>query len=373
MRVSLELLTHSRMSSLRTCPRKHYLAYELGVRRDQDAAPLRMGQAVHVGLDRRAVGAPVAEAILSATAGYDIVPSWTTPEEWELEREIVARLIAGYYWHYDNETFENITSEIAFELPLRNPKGGRPSRTFNVAGVIDRIVRLPEGRLAVLETKTTSDDIGSDSEYWLRLRLDQQISLYVLAARELGYDVETVIYDVIRKPSIRPKQVTVDGRREINANKTYCKEAIDPEKLSLGRETPAMFGARLLSDIAERPEFYFQRKEIPRLEADLDEFRSELWQQAKVILESRRENRWYRNSAACLNPPCAYRDICFHATHVGPESETPPGYVRLKPESLNPELEGRNRVHCNPCETTAQSLAAESNADGGGTADAGRI
>ena len=45
----LNVLTHSRMSTFKTCARKHQLAYELGIRPSRGARPLRMGAAVHVG------------------------------------------------------------------------------------------------------------------------------------------------------------------------------------------------------------------------------------------------------------------------------------------------------------------------------------
>lgn len=351
----MDLLTHSRTSVFRACPRKHYLAYEVGIRPDHSATPLRVGSAIHKGLECRSDGKPVAYAILEATRDYDTVPTWATPDEWELERETVARLLAGYYWHYESEEMETVQKEQGFVLPLTNPKTGRTSRTFKIAGVMDRIVKLKDGRLTLIETKTTGDDISSDSDYWLHLRLDQQISLYVIAARASGFDVETVLYDVIRKPSIRPKQVTKEAIREINFKKTYCHETIDPALLSFDRETPVMFGARLLSDIAERPGFYFARKEIPRLEADLDEFRYEIWQQAKAIMDARSQGRWYRNAAACENPPCPYRQICYSGTPVTPDMDPPSGYVRSS--VLHPELKGKINEHWNHETSSAEDAA----------------
>jgi hypothetical protein len=42
---------------------------------------------------------------------------------------------------------------------------------------------MADGRLAVLECNTAGEDVGPDSDCWLRLRYDGQISLYFLAAR----------------------------------------------------------------------------------------------------------------------------------------------------------------------------------------------
>lgn len=309
------LLTHSRMSCAKTCLKKHYLRYELGLDRDRQSEPLRIGSAIHVGLDARAKSNAIEAAILLATMGYDLIPAWAEPEEWAVEREIVARLIAGYYWRWEQDEVEIVASEIGFRIPVINPDTLARSRTWEAAGVIDKIVRLPDGRLAIQEHKTVSEDLSEGSDYWLRLRLDQQISLYVLAARTLGYDVQTVLYDVIRKPSIRPK--LVKGTRE----------------------TPEQFGDRLIEDIGTRPDFYFARKEIPRLESDLEEFRAELWQQGRLLRECQLSGRWYRNTNQCLHPfRCPFADLCFSGVSVDPNNP-PDGFVRVT--NLHPELEGK--------------------------------
>ncbi len=49
---------------------------------------------------------------------------------------------------------------IPFDIALVNPETGRPSTNWRLAGVIDRIVRLPDGRLALMEYKTTSRDFA---------------------------------------------------------------------------------------------------------------------------------------------------------------------------------------------------------------------
>lgn len=51
------------------------------------------------------------------------------------------------------------------------------------------------------------EDIQPDSDLWRRLQIDSQISMYVLAARRLGYPVECVLYNVTRKPTIKPTAI----------------------------------------------------------------------------------------------------------------------------------------------------------------------
>ena len=286
------LLTHSRMTCAKACMKRHWFAYEIGLRRDRESTPLRMGSAFHEGLDRLAKGDPVDVAIATATASYGTLPRWACTEEhaaeWATEAATVATMLVGYADRWaESIVAEVLESEIAFDLPLVNPETGRPSTAWRLAGKIDKIARLRDGRVAIVEHKTCGEDIGPDSSYWTRLRIDQQISLYWIAARELGHDVETVLYDVARKPSIRPK--LVKGVRE----------------------TPEQYADRLAADMADRPDFYFARREIPRLQADLDLAARELWAEQLILSHARRGGLWPRNTSACLRPyACEYLSLC---------------------------------------------------------------
>ena len=255
-------LTATRLTSLRRCPRQQYYRFEIGLSRIRTATPLRFGSCFHKGLELRSgLFADDAESILDAVlAPYETCPDWADPTAWAVEGQTLRALLLGHFWRYEADNVQFAAVEQSFSLPLVNPDTGAASRTFTLAGKMDGIVRLPDGRLAVLEYKTAGEDISPNADYWRRLRCDAQISQYVLAARALGHDVATVLYDVTRKPTIRLRK----------------------------SETPAEYGERLLADIGERPDYYYQRREIPRLEDELAEFQAELWQQAQLILETRR-------------------------------------------------------------------------------------
>jgi len=350
---TMSLLTNSSMNCFRSCPRRYWLAYEQGVRPDRPAQPLRMGQAFHRGLELRAKGYAEDEAIIGATTGYAIPPLWCETNEqvhkWNIERETVAQLLAGHFWRWSHEPMEHVATEQTFEMPLRNPESGRPSRTFWLAGKFDGIVRLPDGRMALYEAKTTGDSIDPDSDYWRCLRMDAQISLYTLAARLMEYDVQTIIYDVTRKPSIAPKQIPllddegakivlgVDGERVFNKNGSP-RQSGDASKgwtLQSATETPYEFGERLTDDIVERPDFYFARMEIPRLDADLEEFKFEVWQIGEMIRDCRRYGRWPRNVKSCIGyGKCPYFELCANGVDV--TAGVPSGFVRV--DDVHPEL-----------------------------------
>jgi len=308
-------LTSTCLSSLRRCARLYFYRYVLGLSRARKATPLRMGSAIHKGHELRNRGAEQDVAIAGATADYDICPEWTDPVEWTMERVIVAALLMGHFWRYSQDNVEFLAVEQSFETSLTNPETGAVSRRFTLAGKFDGLVRLPDGRVAVMEYKNVGEDITPGGEYWLRTRADGQINQYVLGARALGHDVSTVLYDATRKPTIRLRQ----------------------------NETPEQFGERLLNDISERPDYYFQRREVPRLEDDLSQFQAELWQQAQHLLEIRRRAErltdpacaYFRNVGRLTCGSCEFAGFCLNGIRVDP-TNPPSGFEILS--DPNPEL-----------------------------------
>ena len=353
-----ELLTNGRMMPAKSCLRRHYYEYELGIRRVQTSRPLRIGATIHAALDMWARGYGVDDIIEHIRSLTYIGPDGSD-QKWQMETWIEAEtcvaLILGYiaYWQQKDTIRKYISSEDKFDLPLINPLSSRQSRQWRIAGKIDKIAELADGRTAIIEHKTTSDSIQPDSDYWKRLRLDQQISLYFMAAQAIYGHVDTIIYDVIRKPFLSPSQIPIldendckvvtdqAGNRVFNKNGAPRQAASHAEgwSLSTRTETPDEYGKRLQSDINSRPEFYFARQEIPRLDADLDEFKLELWQQQKLISFCRANGHWFRNTNACVSPyKCPYFDICTNGIDL--EEFIPEGFTRVG--NIHPELEDSN-------------------------------
>jgi hypothetical protein len=270
-------------------------------------------------------------AIDVALEGYKQCTEWMTSYEWEMEMVIIEELLRGYFNYYRNDPLiEFIHVEVPFNLDLVNPDTNTASRTFQRAGKIDGIIKY-DGRGMILEGKTISEDINPQSDYWLRLRCDPQISQYVLAARDLGYDVQSCIYDVIRKPSIRPCHATAMDARKYKKDGTLYANQREVD------ETPGEFGCRLNIDILDRPEFYFARREIPRLEDDLKEFREEMWQIGQMLIACRNKRLWFRSVSKPTCSNCEYADLCLNSIKVDPE-KPPEGWVIL--ENKHPELGG---------------------------------
>ncbi|MFQ5423646.1 MAG: PD-(D/E)XK nuclease family protein [Phycisphaerae bacterium] len=128
--MSSNLLTATRLATLRQCARKHYLRYELGLSRIRTADALRLGSAFHRGLELHNKGTDAAVAVMNVAAGYTAVPEWADPFKWDVERVTVEKLLSGHFWRYENDDVEIVEAERSFDMPLVNPDTGAKGRTF---------------------------------------------------------------------------------------------------------------------------------------------------------------------------------------------------------------------------------------------------
>jgi hypothetical protein len=307
-----ELLTHSRLASFRACPKRHLYGYEYGLRPEVDGEPLRVGSAFALAVEADAKGLDVETAI----AGRIEEP---------FEMALVAAMFEAHRTHYAGASVEeHVAAELPFEIPLTNPETGRPTPSFRLAGKIDRIVRLEDGQLALKEYKTTSRDFAPGADYWLRLSLDMQLSIYVIAARELGYDVRTILYDVTRRPAIRPLKATPEDARKYTKDGALYKAQRDRD------ETPEEYAARAVESLLADPVRSFARIEIARTDADLLEAAAEIWTQQRAIRDNQLSGRWYRNPEACVSSTgqkCDFLSVCSFNDLA---TRTPQGFRRVE-------------------------------------------
>lgn len=366
----MQLLTHSRKDAFKTCRRKHWYGYELKLRRVDDARALRMGSAYHDGIAALGRGESVEEACAVVRSNYAHCPEQFDQYEWDIECETVMRLVCAYEWRWSAAPLENVAVERAFQLPLINPETGKRTPIFDWAGKIDGIVRLEDGRLAVKESKLFGDDISQDSSLWRRMRMDPQVSDYVHAARQLGHAVDTVLYDVARKPTIQPTAVPIldgdglkivldlHGDRVLNAGNKSWRQTADKDKgytLQSRPMTPEEWGEKLTKDICERPDYYFARVEIARMDADVMECQVEQWELQQAIREAQRTGRWYRTVSKQTCPWCEYFDLCSTSQTIDP-AHPPVGFEILS--NPHPELELTNGHTNRSTESPASPAAA---------------
>jgi hypothetical protein len=164
----------------------------------------------------------------------------------------------------------------------------------------------------VQEHKSTAEDISAGGDYWSRLTLDPQTSMYIEGAEALGFVPDGVEFDVLRKPGLRPLKATPPESRQYT--KPTKKEPI-PRLYANQRdrdETPEEYGRRCLDAIAEDPDKYYQRRIIVRLHQDRIDAQFDVWNTAGAIRDARRLNVFPRNPDSCkqYGRICDYFSVC---------------------------------------------------------------
>lgn len=192
----------------------------------------------------------------------------------------VHALATGYKSYYE-EWLSNIevqSIELSFSVPLRNPRTDCVSTAAELAGKIDKIVKI-NGDCWIPDHKTTSRMPNRDF-----LKLSPQGDTYILALKEKGIEAKGIIWDYVRKPSIKQTQ----------------------------KETPEQYIERLRADIAERPSFYFVQFQVQRWDADIAATQADIWQCHKTLMACHRDNIWPRYTCACNNMygTCQFLTLC---------------------------------------------------------------
>jgi len=235
----------------------------------------------------------------------------------ELDAAKAAALMTGYSEKWGQVPLQVLSVDEVFRLPIVNPETGRSSRTYTQGGKFDGTAMLA-GRTYLVEHKTCNEEIADPAApYWRRLAIDSQVSMYALANWQDGRKIDGTMYDVIRKPTIRPKRIPNAEQKILREQGVYCGLSVLTEEITrceaeAWTETPRLYGLRLLAEIRSDTNRYFQRRTVPRLDGEILEFAGEMWDVAQDIRQTQLKDRHYRNSGACMNfgRPCDFLGIC---------------------------------------------------------------
>ena len=329
-------------------------------------------------------------------AALDAIDAASAPnqEQPDLLRVATCRaLLIGYAARWQHWNLVPTEVETTIKAAVVNPETGAKGRILSTAGKIDVVVQDDKGHLLVLDHKTTSEDIVDPAaSFWRQLVVEAQPTHYLLLKWLQGEKMAGAMWDVIRKPTIRPEQVPLrdergfkivlgeDGIRVRNAPKKAKKSCDTCHGLGVGfddrdcpctlgdwrqsgdasqgytlmsrLQTPEEWEEKLSTDIASRPEFYFQRRSIPRLDAELMEYAGDLWQSSQLILAARATQRdlerkgkdpriaWPKHPGSCMNygRACQFLGICSGFDTAGSANWVPHDQVHVE----LPELEGNH-------------------------------
>jgi hypothetical protein len=345
----MKLFTHSLARTARSCRLKYRLAYVEGWKAVSHADALRFGTLIHRALEAwwrsKMAGLPVEAWLDAAIAALAGAPPET--DVFELARAQV--LVVGYHFRWKDEPFEVLAVEAQFEGPVRNPLTGRSSRTWRLGGKVDVIVRDGrDGRIKLIEHKTTSEDFGGASLYVRRLRIDGQISIYFDGAEFLGLPAEECIYDVLGKPGQKPGQVPLldehgnkvvlgpDGARVRTAQGKWrqTSDTAQGYVLQTRPETVEEYRVRVSAEVEKAPDDYFSRISVVRLEKEMAGARLDVWQLAEELHAGDVLDRHPRNPDVCAQrgQVCQFFGVC-----CGEQSLDDPALFR-RSSHVHPEL-----------------------------------
>jgi len=242
--------TYSSVRQFRKCKRKFFWKYIMRLRpRFRDAA-LAIGSAFHDAVaewygSKRSSMAKIAERYVEKLEA-EFAENNEAYDQKEYDKfeggiQALMGMLCGYAdvysedrkkWPIDKDLIE---AEFCIDMD-----------DFDFAGKIDLVV--PGKKPFIVEHKTAAK-IGDS--YVDRLPMDTQVRAYIFGA-QYGLDIKVrkVLYDVIRKPSIRRKS----------------------------NETQADYNKRLADDYMARPGFYFFREPLIFNMADVNSFEYELMQ-----------------------------------------------------------------------------------------------
>lgn len=374
-------LSYSSISAFKSCPIRFRNAYVLGIRPIEETESQRIGSNWHRILDiisrkpgsvcERCAKHSANDPNCSLCAGTGFFPEnlmeaasrelnriyadkeFIDLERMEIERTKLIYSLCGYKWQYQDQPEEVLGREEHFKLPLINPESDRALPNVKLVGCIDKFIKW-EGRPAIKEHKSTSKSIDPDSTYWGHLNLDTQTTLYLYAARKLQQKdelrsfgikatdplINTILYDVWHKPTINPKKLTQTDSKKFVEDGEYMGQEFDvicpPDAdgpMCNGKlldcepgkkegtfaiiETPEMYGARLLLDITERPEFYFACKEISRTDKEMQSFEYELLNIYRTMQHMIKTDHWYGNEHQCeATFKCSYIESCYNGIEL---------------------------------------------------------
>lgn len=299
-------ISSSHIGTMLTCPKEEYWSYVEGLK-GEATAEQRRGDLFHRTMECFHQPHP--------NGGYLMAAAMLRAENLDRTSYLQARgMFDAYYERYrfvDVSEWETVATEWQFTTPIYHPRTGRKLTDYCLTGYIDRIVRnIADGKLYVWEYKTKqSIDAGYIASLWTQ----RQTALYTLAVeKEFGEPVGGVIYDLVQRPSIKPK----DGETA-EEFESRCQTLKHPDKATQKTgETDAEYLARLAAWYADPAYMRFHRETIVYTPDDIQAEREKLFEQVQLLRYFRRTGTYPRNCYACYplaGKPCAYTSLCAAA------------------------------------------------------------
>jgi hypothetical protein len=296
----LEIITKSRLQSFALCQRHHEYVYGLGYRSLAPRELADFGSLFHAGLD-----------------------AWFQAYKDGAQLLALANALAA---------MAKYRTDVAPTMPVDNfIKAELLMQAYDVrwAPSIDKLLRrIVDQTVWYGEHKSTGADISQGSDYWSRLRMDPQVSLYHMGCLELGYQPAGCLYDVAARPAQRMLKATPEAARK------YTKAGALYANQRAADETAEEYRERMAGAILADPDAYFARREIVRLESEITDSLADVTETALQIRSGTQTGVAPRNPAACYwyGRPCDFTEVCEGLARL----DDPTRFLKL--DNVHPEL-----------------------------------
>lgn len=299
-----QLLTYSMISSFMSCRKRYDYRYRQEIIPAQPVTALTFGSAVHLALQHYFEDLNEKKRMFSQFYGEVAASYVGLDTEDSIKAKVLMEKYVQHYETSDHERFYVEAVEKEFSLPLISP-AGRKSGLFVIAGKVDGLIRnKADGKLYILEHKTTSI---CDDGYISRILIDTQIGIYAEAlSRIMGEEIVGAVYDILIKPAIRMKSGETD--EEFEARKAELLAKSKTGKTSAKKreaETEEEFVTRLRESVNSGN---FRREIVVFDKVKQDALKAEIWAVAHDIRSCR---CFYKNTGNCNRYGiCPYMDLC---------------------------------------------------------------
>ena len=291
-------VTNSEITCFQTCQRKWQHAY----------LERRTGFERPEALDR---GTRIHAALATCRSAYEDArygPAYAVLESLPLVERTMMRGYNTYNGGLGEPGIKDLRVNVPFIVRLGH---------VDLVGEVDALcIDIQSGRTVIIEDKTTTSDITPGTAWWReKIACDTQPTVYSAA-----FPGAYVMYNVLHVPDTEPLKATPVEKRKY----TQPSKKEPQSRLYAGQrdrdETDDEYMKRVLADMAERPEHYFQRGVIVRLERDIEEYTEDLRQISSAMIAAMHEpGSSPRTPKACHNygRPCEFVDACWNGKDIG--------------------------------------------------------
>lgn len=290
--IKQQKLSQSKINCFVSCRRKYYYNYIKNIQLKKIYMPFIIGNCIHEGIAKICLNDKNYLKHVRNIFNSRIPNSLSTEDaqKMEIEKITIEGMLTGYSIYYKNNMFKVVTQkgkplqEVNFESPIIDTVTGKISKYFIASGKVDQIIEMDDG-IYLYELKTKKYITPSTIE---AIDIDGQVLHYLsyYPKKIKNKKIKGIVYEIIKKPSIRLKKSESDI--------AYMNRIIDLY-------------------VNQNEEYYYRSKHIISKEV-LKEYKSNVVSCIKDIIHCTKNNLFYKNYNSCFmyNTHCDFYGLCWN-------------------------------------------------------------